>query len=129
MYQKEHKFLSKRKNSNPKANKNEKNLEECGIENSGVDLNRNYGEFWSTNTDLSFMPKDLNEVVTSCLDECSECYRGKEAFSEPETRAIRDFLTANKNEIKFVYNFHSYGNLWTIPFNGKKNNDISEKYP
>lgn len=77
MYQKEHKFLSKRKNSNPKANKNEKNLEECGIENSGVDLNRNYGEFWSTNTDLSFMPKDLNEVVTSCLDECSECYRGK----------------------------------------------------
>ena len=46
LYQKEHKFLSKRKNSNPKAIKNEKNLEECGIENSGVDLNRNYGEFW-----------------------------------------------------------------------------------
>ena len=46
LYQKEHKFLSKRKNSNPNAIKNEKNLEECGIENSGVDLNRNYGEFW-----------------------------------------------------------------------------------
>lgn len=43
----------------------------------------------------------------------SECqgdtYRGAQAFSEPETKALRDFLISTKN-VKFVYNFHSAGN-------------------
>ncbi len=41
---------------------------------------------------------------------CSEIYRGEYPFSEPETRAIRDFITGKKDEIKFVYNFHGMGN-------------------
>ena len=30
---------------------------------------------------------------------------------------MRDFIFANVNEIKFVYNFHSYGNMYLTPFN------------
>ena len=33
---------------------------------------------------------------------------------------MRDFLTKYKNEIKFVISYHSTGNMWVIPFSGKK---------
>lgn len=82
---------------------------------SGVDLNRNYG--------YNFGDGDNHD------DPCSETYRGTGPFSEPETRAMRDFLTAHKNEIKFVYNFHSYGNKFVIPFNGKFPNDLMTQNP
>jgi hypothetical protein len=35
---------------------------------------------------------------------------GTKPFSEPETQAMRDFLTANKDQIHFVYNLHCAGN-------------------
>ena len=38
----EHKIINKRKNSNPEF------LSQCGDENSGVDLNRNYGVDWTS---------------------------------------------------------------------------------
>lgn len=37
---------------------------------------------------------------------CDEIYRGKEPFSEPETRAIRDFVNARPH-IKVAFNLHS----------------------
>ena len=43
-------------------------------------------------------------------DECEgDTFRGPHAFSEPETIAMRDWLTSKKDELKFVYNFHSAG--------------------
>lgn len=33
---------------------------------------------------------------------------GSEAFSEVENRNVRDFLLANKEQIKFYNNLHSY---------------------
>ena len=38
-------------------------------------------------------------------------------------------MIAHKKEIKFVANFHSYGNMWIYPFNGKEKNPISETNP
>lgn len=64
----------------------------------GVDLNRNYN--WA-------FAKD-NEGSSG--DPCAEDYRGPHPFSEPETRAIRDFLV-NHDQVKFAINFHAYGNL------------------
>ena len=61
-------------------------------EEVGVDLNRNYGVSFSNDRGSSSEP-------------CAQNYRGAHPFSEPETRAIRDFLVAHKDEIKFVYNF------------------------
>ena len=67
--------------------------------------------------------------MDECADPCGECYRGPEAFSEPETRALRDFIGAHRNELKWVYNFHSNGNMWVYPFNGRSPNDIEIRAP
>jgi hypothetical protein len=71
----------------------------------GVDLNRNYGVSW-------------DKPGGSSQDHCAENYRGPFPFSEPETRAIRDFLISHRHSIKFVYNFHAYGNMYLWPYNG-----------
>lgn len=47
---------------------------------------------------------------------CAEDYRGPAPFSEPETAAIRDFLSSWSN-IKVAINLHAYGNLFIFPFN------------
>ncbi len=60
----------------------------------GVDLNRNFGVRFKKGTDTS-----LNT------------YAGPEAFSEPETRAIRDFVQNHKN-ITIALDYHSQGNVF-----------------
>ena len=110
-YVKDGSFLMKRKNMNTEDATNDK----CQLENSGVDLNRNYG--------YSFAQGD------NSVDVCSETYRGPHAFSEPETRAMRDFITEHRDEIKFVMNFHAFGNLLVIPFNGNLPNDLMKARP
>lgn len=57
-----------------------------------------------------------NEGSTGEEDPCADDYRGPEPFSEPETRAIRDFVNKWTN-IKIAINFHAFGNLFIIPFN------------
>ena len=71
---------------------------------NGVDLQRNYG--------FQFGVDDIG----SSSDPCSDNYRGPSAFSEPETQAIRNFLSAWSN-IKVAINFHAYGNYMIHPFN------------
>jgi len=88
----------------------------CGDDTyTGVDLNRNYG--------FSHGNHGSKE------DPCSEAFSGPFPFSEPETRAMRDFIFAHVNEIKFVYNFHSYGNMYVTPFNALAENFIQDAYP
>jgi carboxypeptidase T len=88
-----------RKNMNPIT-------EPCNgdVVSMGVDLNRNYGVSW-------------DKPGGSSPDQCAENYRGAYPFSEPETRAIRDFLISKQHSIKFVYNFHAYGNMYLWPYN------------
>ncbi|RHZ42487.1 hypothetical protein DYB26_012761 [Aphanomyces astaci] len=65
-------FAGQRKNRHPST---------CGkAPDTGVDLNRNY--------DVCFSEDD----VGSSDDVCGEDYRGSAAFSEPETRAVRDLV-------------------------------------
>ena len=82
-------LLEKRTNMDIHSDKCEKTM-------AGVDLNRNYGYKFGTGDSTKY----------ECL---SDTYQGPQAFSEPETQAMRDFLTARKDEIKFVYNFHCAG--------------------
>ncbi len=42
---------------------------------------------------------------------CSYTYAGSKAFSEPEARAVRDYLLANKDRMKMYLTYHSYGNV------------------
>lgn len=69
-----------------------------GHSDPGIDLNRNFGSFWG--------------VVGDSSDPDSDVFRGPAAFSEPETRAIRDFTTAHVPSIYMT--FHSFSNsvMW-----------------
>ena len=105
------KIINKRKNGNPN------NFGSCGYENAGVDLNRNYGVDWSHGSS-----KNRTEL-------CGDYWPGDEPFSEPESRAIRDFVGARKHELKFVINCHTSGNEFIWPYNGREHNDIDNRNP
>jgi carboxypeptidase T len=67
----------------------------------GVDLNRNYGHEWGG--------------VGSTNFPCDLTYRGPDAFSEPETQAVRDFVLAHDN-IRVLLTLHSYSELVLWPW-------------
>ena len=82
----------------------------CGLEDQGVDINRNYG--------ISF-GKHRNG---SSRDPCSQFYKGEGAFSENESQAKRDFFGAdanntltNEKNIRVALHNHSYGGYIKIP--------------
>jgi hypothetical protein len=70
----------------------------------GVDLNRNFDWFWGT--------------TGSSADPCHDTYHGSGAFSESESKAVKDFLEQNK--VNVFITMHSYSQLWLIPFGHKK---------
>lgn len=82
-----------------------------GIDNDGdgrinedpeglVDINRNYGAYWGGSPGSSDNPAD-------------EIYRGSAGFSEPETRALRDF--ASNHRFGMAYSIHSGTNATYFP--------------
>lgn len=68
----------------------------------GVDLNRNYGYLWGFDN------------VGSSPEPGSAVYRGTAPFSEPETRAIRDFFMG-KN-FRALVSYHSYSQIILYPW-------------
>ncbi|UYV60986.1 SLC6A2 [Cordylochernes scorpioides] len=68
----------------------------------GADPNRNFGFQWNT--------------VGASIRPCAETYAGTRAFSEPETKAIADFILRNKHRLKAFLTFHSYSQLWMTPW-------------
>ena len=65
---------------------------ELGIGCGGVDLNRNFGFHWRD------VLTPLHIQGGSDLP-CTETYAGPSAWSEPESRALRDFILEHKNTI------------------------------
>jgi hypothetical protein len=70
--------------------------------NDGVDLNRNFGHMWGYNNS------------GSSPYQGDATYRGTEAFSEPESQVIRDFVL--QHDFITSLSFHSYGKLWLYPW-------------
>lgn len=68
----------------------------------GIDLNRNYGFQWGY------------DDIGSSNNPLDETYRGPEAFSEPETRALKQFC--NDHQFKIALNYHTHGNLLIHPW-------------
>ena len=68
----------------------------------GVDINRNYGFMWGMDNN------------GSSPNPSSETYRGPEAFSEPETQNIKQFV--EEHEFMIALNYHSYSNLLLYPW-------------
>ena len=68
----------------------------------GVDLNRNYGYKWGFDNN------------GSSPNPSSDTYRGTAAFSEPETRVIRNFAIGHN--FTRALNYHSYFNVLVFPW-------------
>ncbi|KAL1501712.1 hypothetical protein ABEB36_006993 [Hypothenemus hampei] len=68
----------------------------------GIDLNRNFGYMWMFDGASNY--------------SCDQTYAGPSSFSEPESRAIRDWILPNKDNIKLYLTFHSYGEMILYPW-------------
>ncbi|KAM0736624.1 Carboxypeptidase B [Formica fusca] len=71
----------------------------------GVDPNRNFAYHWG---------EEKEEGASS--DPCQETYSGPFAFSEPETKAMADYILANKQHIRMYLTLHSYSQMWLLPW-------------
>ncbi|XP_067013998.2 carboxypeptidase B [Anabrus simplex] len=67
----------------------------------GVDGNRNFAFHWNEWNDTN---------------PCTEIYPGKSTLSEPETRAVSDFATAIKDNIKLYISVHSCSSVLLYPW-------------
>ena len=79
-----------------------KNRRPNGDGTYGVDLNRNWGYQWGLLSGSSNITAD-------------DTYHGTGAFSEPETKVIRDFLNGLTNFKSFV-TYHSFSELYLRPW-------------
>ena len=108
------------KNMMARKNRRIVNNTKCKGEDIGVDLNRNYDYYFGSDNE------------GSSNSPCQEDYRGEYPFSEPETKAIKNFVELHP-EIKIVYNYHTWGNLIITAFNclsfKESDNLIKSKYP
>lgn len=76
----------------------------CG----GVDLNRNFDFHWGE--------------TGSSDDMCSDIYQGQSAFSEPESRAIRDKMLSPElnGKVDAFITLHTYSQMWIHPYNHER---------
>jgi len=80
----------------------------------GADENRNYDWHWDSEGGADTEP-------------CSDIYKGKSVFSEPEAKAVGDAIYANNQTLKALITTHTFGNLWLIPFgDGSHPDDYQE---
>ena len=68
----------------------------------GVDPNRNFDYKWGGQGTSGYA--------------CSDIYRGRRPFSEPELRALRDFIMPRKDEFILYLAMHSYGQYILYPW-------------
>lgn len=80
-----------------------KNMAKNSDGSTGVDLNRNYAWGWGGGG-ASPNPDD-------------DTYRGPSAFSEPESKAVRDFVSARPN-LKVMLSYHTFSELVLYPWGG-----------
>uniref|UniRef100_A0A915N1C5 Peptidase M14 carboxypeptidase A domain-containing protein n=1 Tax=Meloidogyne javanica TaxID=6303 RepID=A0A915N1C5_MELJA len=101
-----------RKNRGPQTCKKDRWRRErcCG----GVDLNRNFDFHWGE--------------TGSSSELCSDIFQGDYAFSEPESRAIRDkiFSPELNGKLDAFITLHTYSQMWIHPFNHERRNFPSD---
>jgi murein tripeptide amidase MpaA len=68
----------------------------------GTDPNRNYNHNWT--------------VAGASTNPCSETYAGRAPFSEPETKAVSDYILTISSRTKLYIAMHSYSQLLLSPW-------------
>ncbi|XP_036328134.1 zinc carboxypeptidase-like [Rhagoletis pomonella] len=69
----------------------------------GADPNRNYNSHWMESNGASSNP-------------CDETYGGPQPFSEPEVKALADYVTSIKERLNIMLAFHSYSQVLLSPY-------------
>ena len=82
-----------------------KNMRDNGDGTFGVDLNRNYAWGWGG--------------PGASGNSSDDTYHGPAAFSEPETRAVKDLIEAHPN-ITVLLSYHTFSELVLYPWGGKE---------
>jgi hypothetical protein len=77
--------------------------------NDGVDINRNFDSHWGYDEEGS--SSQLND----------DTYRGTAPSSEPETRAVQNFVQSH--DFAFSVSYHTYGNLILYPWGWQVNTE------
>ena len=84
---------------------------------AGIDPNRNYPMGWDGDAGG---PKGTNKWMYEGVgrEPCGETYGGPSPFSAACIRQLVHFLkeTDEGRSVKIVMNFHTWGNLYIIPF-------------
>jgi murein tripeptide amidase MpaA len=78
----------------------------------GTDPNRNWDARWGGRGSSS--------------RQRSDTYHGPKPFSEPETKAVADFVMTHKDTIKAFIGIHAYSQLWLIPYSYARNTQPSD---
>ncbi len=78
-----------------------KNRRDNGDTTFGVDLNRNFGYQWGTGGSSNRTDSDT--------------YMGPQPFSEPESQAVRDFVSSHTN-LKVLLSYHTFSELILYPW-------------
>jgi len=96
-----------------------------GISNSTLavsvfncDFYYKFGYLFTSNTFLDIKQKFPGE--DSSDKPCDEVYKGEAAFSEPESRAIRDFVLERRDKLKAFLTIHTWGQYWLVPYGNQK---------
>ena len=55
-------------------------------------------------------------AVAATNDPCSSTFPGRQPFSEPETRAVAEFIMGHSAEWILYLTLHSYSQLWMAPW-------------
>lgn len=63
----------------------------------------------------------LFTAIGASSDPCSLVYAGPFPYSEPETRAMSDFILSLEGTWKLYLTLHSYKQLWMLPWGYSKN--------
>jgi len=72
--------------------------------NDGVDINRNFDSYWGYDNEGS---------SPNCSDQA---YRGAAPNSEPETRALAQFIHSRRHQLTCTITYHSYSNFILYPW-------------
>lgn len=88
----------------------------------GVDLNRNYSYEWRLQNDspcADYCSSDrscLNDDIGASDDPASEIYRGPQAESEPEVKAIKSLVDDPTRHFRAQLDYHNYSQLILYPW-------------
>ncbi|KAL5279425.1 hypothetical protein ACFFRR_003814 [Megaselia abdita] len=80
----------------------------------GADPNRNFDTHWNNDQGSSGNP-------------CDETYRGSAPLSEPECKALADFVRSIKDKVGVYLTYHSYGQYILTAY-GHDENEFPENY-